>query len=70
MKNSKTFQVSYTKANGSNGTILVKAQDESQAIKNAQFSCFTGKDFRNPVITEAVYSKPSKQGFSGSHSVK
>lgn len=65
MKNSKTFKVTYTKRIGGEGTILVKAQDENQALKNAQHCCATGSDFRNPQLTDEDYTKPRKQGFAG-----
>jgi|GEM_PF-969319 hypothetical protein len=44
----KTFRVTYTKYIGGNGTIIVKAKDEMQAINNAKYLCATGKDFREP----------------------
>ncbi len=61
----KTFQVTYTKHIGGDGTILVKGQDREQALKNAKFLCATGRDFRDPVETERAYVKPRKQGFQG-----
>ena len=60
-----TFKVTYTKRIGGEGTILVKAQDANQAIKNAKYQCATGSDFRNPVETDEKYIKPRKQGFRG-----
>lgn len=64
---SKTFEVTYTKKVGGNGTIIVKAENEEQALKNAKYLCFTGSDFRGAVIVEDTkYSKPRKQGFQGS----
>lgn len=65
MKNSNTYEVTYTKKIGGEGKILVKAQDENQAIRNAKNLCATGFDFRNPVLTETEYEKPRKQGFQG-----
>lgn len=61
----KTFEVTYTKKIGGNGTILVKAESENQALKNAKHLCATGSDFRNAVETEKEYTKPRKQGFYG-----
>jgi len=61
----KTYQVTYTKRIGGENTILVKAQDCSQALKNAKNLCATGSDFRNAVETDEKYSKPRKQGFQG-----
>lgn len=61
----KTYKVTYTKAIGSEGSILVKANDESQALRNAKNLCATGSDFRNPVETTEEYTKPRKQGFAG-----
>lgn len=66
MKNSTTFKVTYTKRIGGEGSILVKAQDENQALKNAQNLCATGSDFRNPVVvSNQDYIKPRQQGFAG-----
>ncbi|MDM1399001.1 hypothetical protein HX049_17855 [Myroides odoratimimus] len=61
----KTFKVIYTKKVGGVGSILVKANNEEQALTNAKDLCFTGSDFRNPVETEEEYSKPREQGFQG-----
>ena len=62
----KTFRVIYTKYIGGNGTIIVKAKDEMQAINNAKYLCATGKDFREPQqIDDSLYTKPRKQGFHG-----
>lgn len=60
-----TFAVQYTKRNGQQGQILVKAHNEAQAIGNARSLCATGKYFRNAVLTDKEYSKPRKQGFAG-----
>lgn len=65
MKNSKTYKVTYTKKIGGEGTILVQAYDKESAIKNAQYLCATGSDFRNPIETDEKYVKPRKQGFQG-----
>lgn len=63
---SKAFQVTYTKAIGGNGTIMVKAPNAESAISNAQYLCHTGSDFRDAVeIDPAQYISPSKQGFAG-----
>lgn len=61
----KTYKVTYTKRIGGNGTILVKAENEIQALKNAKNLCATGSEFRDAVITQEAYSKPRKQGFQG-----
>lgn len=63
----KTFNVTYTKRIGGEGTILVKAENEEQALKNARFLCATGSDFRDATETDEAYSKPRKQGFYGRH---
>lgn len=60
-----TYKVTYTKAIGGNGSIIVRANDEAQAIVNAKDLCHTGRDFRNAVITDEKYVKPRKQGFAG-----
>lgn len=61
----KTFKVTYTKRIEGEGSILVKAQDANQAIKNAKFLCATGSDFRNAIATNEEYKKPRKQDFQG-----
>ncbi|WP_304297874.1 hypothetical protein [Capnocytophaga leadbetteri] len=62
----KTFRVTYTKYIGGNGTIIVKAKDETQAIANAKYLCATGKYFREPQqVDDNLYKKPRKQGFQG-----
>lgn len=65
-----TYQVTYTKAIGTTGTILVKARNEHEAICNAKNCCYTGRDFRNPVVTNQPYVKPSANGFAGSNRQK
>lgn len=63
---SKTFKVTYTKNIGGEGTIIVKAKDEIQAVANAKYLCATGKNFREPQqIDDSLYIKPRKQGFQG-----
>lgn len=59
----KTFEVTYTKRIGGNGTILVQAENESLAIVRAKQLCHTGKDFREAKETDKPYIKPRKQGF-------
>ena len=61
----KTFKVSYTKANGQEGSIIVKGLDNQNALKNARNLCATGEDFRSPTETNEAYIKPRKQGFAG-----
>ena len=61
----KTYNVTYTKKIGGNGAILVKAENETNALRNAKDLCFTGSDFRNAIETNEIYSKPRKQGFFG-----
>lgn len=61
----KTYKVTYTKAIGGEGSILVKAGDEKQALRNAKNNCATGSDFRNPIESDEKYTKPRKQGFQG-----
>lgn len=64
-KNTNTFKVTYTKAIGGEGYILVKAANQDQALKHAKNLCATGEDFRDAVPTEENYIKPRKQGFQG-----
>lgn len=61
-----TYKVTYTKRIGGKGTILVKAHNEQEALISAKYLCFTGSDFRNPTLTDEVYTKTRKQGFYGS----
>lgn len=61
----KTWKVTYTKRNGGEGSVLVKAKNEPQALVNAKFNCATGSGFRNAVETIEKYTKPRKQGFAG-----
>lgn len=46
------FSVDYDKKNGQPGRMVVRANDEESALKNARFDCFTGSNFRNPVQIE------------------
>lgn len=63
----KAFKVTYTKKVGGDGTVVVKAQDAKQALKNAAYAVGTGNDFRDPVeVPLSEYTKPNKQGFKGS----
>lgn len=63
---SKTFKVEYTKYIGGTGSIVVKGQDDQQALRNARNLCATGSDFRNvQEVDGSDYSKPRKQGFAG-----
>lgn len=61
----KTFKVAYTKANKLKGTILVKAQNEKEAINNAKHLCATGSHFRDAEETNESYLKPRLQGYAG-----
>ena len=62
----KTFEVTYTKRIGGNGTIIVKSTDEKGALNAAKHLCFTGSDFRDVKEVEStLYTKPRKQGFAG-----
>jgi hypothetical protein len=63
----RTYKVTYTKKIGGENTIIVKAENENQALKNAKNVCFTGSDFRNAVETNELYVKPSKLGYQGSN---
>jgi hypothetical protein len=60
-----TYKVTYTKKIGGEGSILVKAINETQAISNAKNLCATGSEFRNAELTQESYTKPRKQGFQG-----
>ena len=67
MAKSKTYKVNYDKKVGGVGSVLVKAPDPTQALKNAKQHVFTGKNFRNPkLVDSSKYKKPRKQGFQGS----
>lgn len=63
----KTYKVEYTKKIGTIGSILVIAENQTQAIQRADFLCYTGRDFRNAQETNEIYEKPRKQGFYGRH---
>lgn len=63
----KTFKVTYTKKIGGAGTILVRAENEKTALRNAKDLCATGSSFRNAIETDEKYIKPRKQGFYGKH---
>ena len=60
------YQLDYTKQNGQNTQIVVKARNENEAIPNAKNVCYTGKDFRNPeqVPEQATFADTT----SGHHS--
>lgn len=65
-KHTGTYRVTYTKKVGGDGSIMVKANDEAQALVYAKQLCFTGSEFRDAVkIDDALYCKPRKQGFAG-----
>lgn len=61
----KTYRVTYTKRIGGDNTILVKANNEVDALSNAKNNCATGTNFRDAAETLEEYIKPSKQGFAG-----
>jgi hypothetical protein len=62
----KAYKVNYTKAIGGIGTVIIKAKNPTEALKNAKFSVASGKDFRNAKLVALVeYKKPRKQGFAG-----
>jgi len=61
----KTYIVTYDRKIGDEGSIIVKAIDENQALANAKNLCATGSNFRNAVETTEEYTKPRKQGFAG-----
>jgi hypothetical protein len=66
-KNSKSYKVWYDKKKGGVGSVIVKAENPAQAIKNAKQHVFTGRKFRNPrKVDDGAYLKPRKQGFQGS----
>lgn len=61
-----TYEVTYTSKMKKTSSIIVRARNASEALKNATHLCHTGADFRNPlVINENFYVKPRKQGFAG-----
>lgn len=62
----KVYYVTYTKKNGGDGVVMVKATSKDDALRNASYSVFTGKDFRNATETNDRYVKPTKQGYQGS----
>lgn len=52
MKTSKLFEVTYDRQIGDSTTIIVKANNEKEAINNAKNQRYTGKNFRNPIRVE------------------
>ncbi|PUZ21822.1 hypothetical protein DCC81_24860 [Chitinophaga parva] len=65
MNKAITFNVTYTTAKGTQGSIIVKARNENEAISNAKNACATGRDFRDAVQSKEPYLTPRKQGFAG-----
>lgn len=51
-KTTKNFEVTYDKAIGTVGAIIVGANNEKEAINNARNQRYTGKNFRNPIRVE------------------
>lgn len=51
-KTTKKFEVTYDKAIGTVGTIIVGANNEKEAINNARNQRHTGENFRNPILLE------------------
>lgn len=48
----KYYNVTYDKKVGGAGNLVVKARNEIEALKNAANLCFTGSNFRDPVVVE------------------
>ena len=66
-----TYKVKYTKAIGTEGVIIVRAENEAQALKNAKYLCFTGSDFKGAEkVNDSEYTKPRQQGYQGSERQK
>lgn len=59
------YEVTYTTKMGLTSSIIVKARNAQESLKNAANLCFTGKDFRNPIETKLPYKKPRIQGIYG-----
>ena len=56
-----TFKVTYTKRVGGNGSILVLAENEQQAISNAKGLCATGSNFRDATeLTKNILNLENK----------
>lgn len=51
-KTCKPFEVTYDRQIGGTTTIVVKANNEKEAINNAKNQRYTGKNFRNPIKLE------------------
>jgi hypothetical protein len=56
----KYYEVSYTKKVGGEGKVTVKARNEKEALANASFNVFTGKDFK--VVGEVAQTKDTVKG--------
>lgn len=57
MRHTNNYRVNYTKANGQESYLIVQGLNEKEAIGNAKFLCFTGKNFRDAKLTEEKYIK-------------
>lgn len=64
MRTRKYYQINYTKANGGDGSFVVKARNEGEAIANAKDNCFTGSNF--VVMGEVPKTSETIKG-GGSH---
>ena len=61
------FLISYTKANGQQGTLNVKGNNEANALGNAKFGCFTGRNFQIVDEIEKCDTINRKSGYAGSN---
>lgn len=67
MKNTHYYLISYTKANGQTGEFNVKGSNEANALGNARFGCYTGKDFKVVREVEKCKTISRAQGYAGSN---
>ena len=56
-----TYDVTYTKAIGGLGLIVVRANDSDQALRRAKLHCYIGSHFRDAVVTSKQYISPKFQ---------
>lgn len=66
MTKTKIYDITYTTAKNDEKHIFVKAKDVKEALQHANYNCFTGRDFRNPVVITGNYSTPRNNGYQGS----
>ena len=62
---SQKYIVTYTASTGAVKNITVKASNEKEALQHAKYSCFSGHNFRNVILTNEEYHSPRERGYQG-----